>query len=114
LPLALGVELVINLLAADAPDRYISANGTRYPLDFQGELDSAKLVLIDEWQRVKISLTAQPQPRWWIVPIETISQSEAGFERIYQGSAIMAVWRIGTTAWKEISGVLTAEIASLD
>jgi alpha-amylase len=114
LPLALGVELVINLLAADAPDRYISANGTRYPLNFQGELGSADLVLVDEWQRVKISLTAQPQPRWWIVPIETISQSEAGFERIYQGSAILAVWMIGTSAWNEISGTVTAEIAALD
>jgi len=54
------------------------------------------------------------RPRWWIVPIETISQSEAGFERVYQGSAILAVWKIGSTEWNEISGVLTAEISALD
>ena len=114
LPLALGVELVFNLLAADAPDRYISANGTRYPLSFQGELGNAGLILVDEWQRVRISLTAEPQPRWWIVPIETISQSESGFERIYQGSAILANWKIGSSTWKEISGLINAEITLLD
>jgi len=113
-PLALGVELVINLLAADAPDRYISANGTRYPLNFKGEFGGSNLILVDEWQRVKIALTAAPQARWWVVPIETISQSEAGFERVYQGSAIMAVWKIGSTEWNEISGTVTAEITALD
>jgi len=114
LPLALGVEMVFNLLAAGAPDRYILANGTRYPLDFKGELGGSELVLVDEWQRVKIALAAAPPAGWWIVPIETISQSEAGFERVYQGSAILAVWKIGSTAWNEISGVVTAEITALD
>jgi hypothetical protein len=33
LPLALGVEMVFNLLAPGAPDRYILTNGTRYMLD---------------------------------------------------------------------------------
>jgi alpha-amylase len=114
LPLALGVEMVFNLLAPNAPDRYILANGTRYPLNFKGELEETGLVLVDEWQRVKIALTAGPSARWWIVPIETISQSEAGFERVYQGSAILAVWKIGTTEWNEISGTVTLEISGLD
>src|SRR2546426_8237225 len=40
-----------------------------------------------------ISLGGDPPPVWWVVPIETISQSEAGFERVYQGSAILVVWK---------------------
>ena len=30
----------------------------------------------------------------WRFPVETVSQSEAGFERVYQGSAIVPLWRI--------------------
>jgi alpha-amylase len=108
--LALGTELVFNLLAPSAHDRYFLANGVRRPLDFRGEIDSPNLTLVDEWQRVKISLDAQPRPRWWIVPIETISQSESGFERVYQGSAILAVWKINPATWREVTAVLRAEI----
>jgi alpha-amylase len=109
--MATGLELVLNLLAPDAHDRYFLANEIRRPLEFRGEIDSAKLVLVDEWQRVKISLEARPQARWWIVPIETISQSELGFERVYQGSAILAVWKIDPPSWRNIICVLQAEIA---
>jgi alpha-amylase len=108
---ALATELVINLLAPAAPDRYFFANGVRRPLDFRGEIDASNLTLVDEWQRVKISLDARPRPRWWIVPIETISQSELGFERVYQGSAILAVWKIDPASWRDITGVLRVEIA---
>ena len=108
---ALGTELVINLLAPAAPDRYFIANGVRRPLDFRGEIDASKLTLVDEWQGVRISLDAQPRPRWWIVPIETISQSELGFERVYQGSAILAVWKIDPASWRDVTGVLRTEVA---
>ena len=108
---ALGMELVINLLAPSAPDRYFLANGIRRPLDFRGEIDASNLTLVDEWQRVRISLDAEPRPRWWIVPIETISQSELGFERVYQGSAILVVWKIDPASWRDVTGVVQAEIA---
>lgn len=110
-PVALGVELVFNLLAPDAPDRYFLANQVRRPLEFKGEIDAPQLFLVDEWQRVKISLDAHPQPRWWIVPVETISQSESGFERVYQGSAILAVWKIEPPSWRDLTRVLRVEIA---
>ncbi|MGD0920331.1 MAG: alpha-amylase/4-alpha-glucanotransferase domain-containing protein [Terriglobia bacterium] len=112
-PLALGIELVFNLLAPDAPDRYFLANGVRHPLEFKGEIDSPELLLVDEWQRVKIRLDGDPHPLWWIVPVETISQSETGFERVYQGSAILAVWRIDPSALDFVS-ILRAEIAHLN
>jgi hypothetical protein len=112
-PLALGTEMVFNLLAPDAPDRYFLAKGVRHPLEFKGEIDSPELHLVDEWQQVKITLEADPAPRWWIVPVETISQSETGFERIYQGSAILAVWRIDPPSRREITCTVRAEIARL-
>ncbi len=112
-PLALGVEMVFNLLAPSAPDRYFEAGHVRHPLEVRGTLNGAPLALVDEWQRVKITLSAEPQPEWWVVPIETISQSESGFERVYQGSAILAVWRASAPAWREMSSTIHVEISSL-
>lgn len=91
---ALGVEVVLNRLAPNSPDRYFRAGDERHPLAFKGELRGEKVTLVDEWQRLEITLAAPGAARWWITPIETISQSESGFERIYQGSAIMVVWNL--------------------
>ena len=95
-PPAFALELVFNLLAPDAFGRYFlaSAEGSRYePLKFSGELAGSKLMIVDEWQGVKISIAAEPEPRWWIAPIDTVSQAVEGFEHVYQGSAILAVWK---------------------
>ena len=96
-PLAFGLELVFNLLAPEASDRYIRAETRagqrREPLSFRGELGGRGIALVDECEKVRISLHAEPEPVWWITPIETVSQSEVAFERVYQGSAILAVWK---------------------
>jgi alpha-amylase len=110
-PLAVGIEMVFNLLARDAPDRYFLANEVRQPLDFRGEILAPRLDLVDEWQRVRITLDSPAQPRWWIVPIETISQSESGFERVYQGSAILLVWPLEPPPWQNLTRVLRVEIS---
>jgi alpha-amylase len=35
--------------------------------------------------------TDQPADAWW-APIETVSNSENGFERVYQGSGLLLSW----------------------
>ncbi len=112
--MAMGLEVVLNLLAPDAHDRYFLAKDIRRPLNFRGEIDSARLALVDEWQRVQVTLDARPQATWWIVPIETISQSELGFERVYQGSAILAVWKIDPPSWRNVTCTLQMETAAWD
>ncbi len=112
--MAMGLEVVLNLLAPDAHDRYFLAKDVRRPLNFRGEIDSARLALVDEWQRVQITLDARPQAAWWIVPIETISQSESGFERVYQGSAILAVWKIDPPSWRNVTCTLHVEVTPWD
>ena len=34
---------------------------------------------------------SEPADAWW-APVETISNSEAGFERVYQGSGLLLSW----------------------
>ncbi len=116
-PWTLGVELVVNLEAPNAPDRYFLATSdsgeVRRPLEFKGEISSPQLLIVDEWQRVRIALSARPHGCWWIVPIHTVSQSESGFECVYQGSAILAVWRIERSAGRKLTRVLRVEISGL-
>ncbi len=100
-PLSLGLEMVFNFLAPNAPDRYFAVAGNRHPLEFAGEIQSPRLELVDEWQGVRVALEARPECRWWIVPVRTVSQSESGFETVYQGSAILAVWEINASTSPE-------------
>lgn len=46
----------------------------------------------DDWQHVQIALHALSAKEFWVAPIETVSESEEGFECVYQGSQILAVW----------------------
>jgi len=41
---------------------------------------------------VDVSLCADPPAELWRLPIETVSQSDRGFERAYQGTALVFVW----------------------
>ena len=66
----------------------------REDLRFSGELPANTLKIEDGWQRVRVTLAAPNSACFWIAPIETVSESEEGFERVYQGSQIMPIWRI--------------------
>ena len=90
----IGVESVLNFLAPSSPDRYFETNGSRYPLRWGAHLPVSDLQMVDEWQGVSVSFFAPGARDFWITPIETVSESEEGFERIYQGSQIIAVWPI--------------------
>jgi alpha-amylase len=89
-----GLELIVNFLAPDAPDRYIEVAGKRNPLRWSGAAPASQLRLVDEWQKVNVTIQAPKARDYWVAPIETISESEEGFERIYQGSQVLAVWPV--------------------
>lgn len=91
LRLHVGLESVLNLLAPNVPDRYFEFGGARHPLRWSGETRSHSLRVADEWQDVSATLEASGGT-FWIAPIDTVSESEEGFERVYQGSQILALW----------------------
>jgi len=89
----IGLELVLNLLAASEPDRYFETfDGSRHRLNWCAAIPASQLRLVDEWQNVGATFEASAATQFWIVPIETVSESEEGFERVYQGSQILAIW----------------------
>jgi alpha-amylase len=89
-----GLEIVTNLLAPNIPDRYIEFAGERKPLEWGGVVDGQRTRFVDEWQDVAVDIEARGASQLWISPIETVSESEEGFERVYQGSQILGVWSV--------------------
>jgi hypothetical protein len=92
-----AVEMNFAGLPAGADDRYfyrgdgvrLGQLGTRLDL-----ADVNDLGLIDEWLGVDIRLTANQPSRFWTFPVETVSQSEGGFELVHQSVAVMPHWYV--------------------
>ena len=90
------LELVLNLLAPDAPDRALCSADQRLGLRWAGALGPQPLRLEDGWRQFQILLDAPGASHWWVHPLYSVSQSETGFETLYQGSALAARWPPGT------------------
>jgi alpha-amylase len=102
-----GPEFNFSLLAGDAHDRYYDIPGhilDRRNLASAGETNNVSRVsLVDEWLKLKLTLGFSQPAALWRAPVETVSQSEGGFERVYQSSLVMPLWRISLrpgSAWE--------------
>jgi hypothetical protein len=93
-----GPEFNFSLLAGEAHDRYYDIPGhvlDKSNLASSGETNNVgQVALVDEWLKLKLSLVFSRPAVLWRAPVETVSQSEAGFERVYQSSMVMPIWRI--------------------
>jgi len=87
-----AVQWNLALTAGDAPGRYLTL-ADRPSLGSTGRVEGLETVsLIDEWIGVRARLVWSAGATLAWAPIETISVSEAGFERIYQGLALLLTW----------------------
>ncbi len=93
-----GSEFNFSLLAGNAHDRYYDIPGhtlDKRNLASTGEINNVSTVsIIDEWLKLKVALEFMRPAILWRAPVETVSQSEGGFERVYQSSMVMPIWRI--------------------
>ncbi|MDY7041933.1 MAG: alpha-amylase/4-alpha-glucanotransferase domain-containing protein [Chloroflexota bacterium] len=95
-----GVETNWGLLGGNGPTAHYEIPGQPdyLPLDSKGETEEVGRVrLVLGWLDMGIELSWARPATLWRFPIETISNSEAGFERIYQGSCVMPIWEIHLT-----------------
>lgn len=90
-----GVEFNLAGLPADYDDRYfhdargksLGHLGTR--LDLR---DADSLALVDTWLCVDVELRADRPTHLWTFPIESVSQSEGGFELVHQSVVVHPHW----------------------
>lgn len=91
-----GVEFVVNLLTGGAPDRYYASDDRDLGRPTLGRMGCDEnlrhIALQDDWQRLRFHLRFSAPARVHRFAIETVSQSEDGQERVYQGSVILPCW----------------------
>ncbi|HLY14223.1 MAG TPA: alpha-amylase/4-alpha-glucanotransferase domain-containing protein [Candidatus Limnocylindrales bacterium] len=92
----LALEWPVMLLGGGAnPAAWYELDGRRSPHDGRAEHPAIERVSSgNDYIGLRLETTLGPAGTAWWSPIETISNSEFGFERTYQGSAFVAVWPI--------------------
>ena len=94
-PLHLAVELNFAAMPGGAGDRYFyDGTGQRLgTLDTLLNLTAAdRLSLVDEWLGIDVGIESSKTGGFWTMPIETISQSEGGFEAVHQSVCVLPHW----------------------
>jgi alpha-amylase len=92
----LGIELALHLLGGGGnPSAWYDVRGERSAHDGTGQAAAVDTIGYgNDW--IGVAVEARPEPpadAWW-APIETISNSESGFERVYQGSELLLSWAV--------------------
>lgn len=86
------VEFNLTVLTDQSEDRYIEIGGKRRRLnevlEWPGE---AEMLLVDGWRGKRVGIRCQQAQRVITYPVYTVSSSEGGFERTYQGSCILVI-----------------------
>jgi hypothetical protein len=93
----LAVEWNVNLLGGghNPAAYYETEGGERTPHDVGGEAAVAKAIAFgNSYEGLRIVARPEPAARLTWYPVETISNSEAGFERVYQGSSLLFRWPV--------------------
>jgi alpha-amylase len=108
-----AVEFNIGLMAGDAPDRNFFS-GNRENLGNLSTVlrrtDESRLGIIDEWLKLELWFSIEPSAGFWTYPVHTVNESEGGFERVYQGSALLPYWRLKAQPGEEQICTITLEV----
>jgi len=72
---------------------YETEDAARTPHDAAADLPAASRIAFgNEYEGVRVEATVEPVARLTWYPVETVSNSEGGFERVYQGSSLLFRW----------------------
>ena len=92
----IGTEWNLTMLGGGGnPAAWYEVGGTRSGHDGSGTATAVTQVVQGN-DYIGLALTTTPEPAadaWW-APIDTVSNSENGFERVYQGSALLLSWPV--------------------
>ena len=95
--LRFAVEFGFSSMPAGQSDRYFydGLGQQKGPLETVQHFDEeARIGLVDEWLGVDTSLEFTKPCQVWTFPIQTVSQSEGGYELVHQSSVVTLVWNV--------------------
>lgn len=118
-PLRFATQIDVTLLSPE------QVGGRRIEIDGEDAIDptpGARAVakgvravrVIGESMGVDVMLRPSPPAEVWRLPIETVSQSERGFERAYQGTALVFVWDATPSKDQPLEAKLTVEVGTAE
>lgn len=94
-PLHFGIEWNFAGMPAGADDRFFYDGSTNRlgQLGSQLNLQHVRFLgLVDQYLHLDVQLGANRPTNFWTFPIETVSQSEGGFELVHQSVCVMPHW----------------------
>ena len=98
LDLWFGIEFGFAFHAGNDPERYYLFNSQDSDPLLLNSLEEKEQIerfsLTDAYMNISIGLQTSTPGTVWCFPIETVSMSESGFERVYQGSVVLLHWRL--------------------
>jgi len=109
-----AIETSWALLGGNGPTAYGQVPGGE-PFGFNEPADlppSEELLLRLGWLQMEIGLSFSPAAALWLFPLHTISNSEAGYERIYQGTCVLARWPLALAPGERWSVELQCRLRS--
>jgi alpha-amylase len=103
-----GSEWAITMLGGGGnPDAWWEIAGERARHDGSGAAANVeRLAQGNSWLGVEVETSVTPAADAWHAPIETVSNSEAGFERVYQGSALLISWPVTLSPGKSFTATV--------
>jgi hypothetical protein len=101
----LGVEWATTMLGGGGnPAAWWDAGEGRTPHDAGGAVRGIERISQgNDAIGVALDTTVKPRADAWWSPIETISNSESGFERVYQGSTLLLSWQVRLAPGKRLA-----------
>jgi len=112
-----GPEFNFALLGGNSSDRYYIADGKKLEqsaLNSEGVLNGVQtLGVVNEWDKFQAEVCAPTVGEFWRFPVETVSLSEAGFERVYQSSVIIPWYDIHLAPQVSVSIQLELRLTEL-
>jgi len=98
-----AVEFNLAGLPAGADDRFFYRGQRDHRLGQLGTAldlqDVDDLGLVDDWQGIDVHWSADRPSGLWTFPIETVSQSEGGFELVHQSVVLQPHWHVRGDAY---------------
>lgn len=100
-PARFAVENNFSFQAGHAYDRYILINGQRPAESFLDSIgahaQASSAGMVDDWRGLAVVVRSHQAADIWHHPIQTVSLSEAGFEKVYQGTTLIHCFHLTVT-----------------
>jgi alpha-amylase len=115
-PVSGGMEINYSIKNSDGDFDMIFAGEFCFSFSNQNDNENSILKDVASWERkddgfgIALSMGFSQPVELWTFPLETVSLSEAGFERTYQGTVVLPIFRAAMKAGKSRDFKITLKV----